>query len=556
MPKHAPVESMGHPRPFDDRLYARPSLATVYAGDSIWPTRWSPSRSNALLASLSTVDLSPVSTMSWREPASARYNTTPPIDSPQVHTPPKAPHARARIVEPRQQPPTQLDQIKQEPGSPTFIIESLQSCPSRSNGRPSARSPIPEGESYAVEATMLEQSLLSQSLAPPTEVPLRATQANGEMRAMMGVFRLNPFSMHGGAPPSPDLTWCGEEPGPLPESPQIIEWELEEYDSGIPDFEPLPSRVLDEDLERLERFSPPISGSGKRKREQVDDGEDIDDRPHTHLAPSWTSVSPMTYPSTVPSPAQSIATPQPTASRYPSVFKQESESESESPPSEPLSTTSSLAGCMGEGSLQTTVRPGKFSSSFQPIGSPPQAISAPQGIASMLNQPRTRQPTRKMAEYNAPSAPISQGHRRMLDSYTRNPQFTAPPRVVEQSLYDTSSWNNARSSRNSVSPPTIPGTFLTPAQQWQQQNPSMRYDSDNSSSTSSSSNGYTYAAPEPSYSAQTTSYTYSTYPTVSENNYTRAATIPRRIAAAPSYSLGSGIMYGGSREPETAGYYA
>ncbi len=217
----------------------------------------------------------------------------------------------------------------------------------------------------------------------------------------------------------------------------------------------------------------------------------------------------------------------------------------------------------------------------------------------MLNQPRTRQPTRKMAEYNAPSgmysslsifflqsqalifylAPISQGHRRMLDSYTRNPQFTAPPRVVEQSLYDTSSWNNARSSRNSVSPPTIPGTFLTPAQQWQQQNPSMRYDSDNSSSTSSSSNGYTYAAPEPSYSAQTTSYTYSTYPTVSENNYTRAATvlfflfkwrcqvelinfvsfflqIPRRIAAAPSYSLGSGIMYGGSREPETAGYYA
>ncbi|GLB42314.1 hypothetical protein LshimejAT787_1103290 [Lyophyllum shimeji] len=40
--------------------------------------------------------------------------------------------------------------------------------------------------------------LLSQSLAPPTEVPLRATQASSQMRSMMTVFRLNPFAMHDG----------------------------------------------------------------------------------------------------------------------------------------------------------------------------------------------------------------------------------------------------------------------------------------------------------------------------------------------------------------------
>ena len=39
---------------------------------------------------------------------------------------------------------------------------------------------------------------MNQALASPTEVPLRATQASKEMRKMMGVFRLNPFTMHTG----------------------------------------------------------------------------------------------------------------------------------------------------------------------------------------------------------------------------------------------------------------------------------------------------------------------------------------------------------------------
>ncbi|KAJ7820988.1 hypothetical protein B0H14DRAFT_3146880 [Mycena olivaceomarginata] len=48
-----------------------------------------------------------------------------------------------------------------------------------------------------------------QMLAPPTEVPLRATQASARMRRMMGVFRLNPFAMHArGGPRRP------RRPGP------------------------------------------------------------------------------------------------------------------------------------------------------------------------------------------------------------------------------------------------------------------------------------------------------------------------------------------------------
>lgn len=65
----------------------------------------------------------------------------------------------------------------------------------------------------------------TSSLAPPTEVPLRATQASKAMRRMMGVFRLNPFSMHDSSMQSTS-TWTGEEAGPLEEEPQMFEFQL------------------------------------------------------------------------------------------------------------------------------------------------------------------------------------------------------------------------------------------------------------------------------------------------------------------------------------------
>ncbi|KAH7913326.1 hypothetical protein BJ138DRAFT_1111586 [Hygrophoropsis aurantiaca] len=66
----------------------------------------------------------------------------------------------------------------------------------------------------------------SSSLAPPTEVPLRATQASKAMRKMMGVFRLNPFSMHEGGGQAL-ATWSGEDARPLEEEPQMFEFQLD-----------------------------------------------------------------------------------------------------------------------------------------------------------------------------------------------------------------------------------------------------------------------------------------------------------------------------------------
>ncbi|KAG2154168.1 uncharacterized protein EDB93DRAFT_1202940 [Suillus bovinus] len=75
-------------------------------------------------------------------------------------------------------------------------------------------------------ATAVPAAQDSASLAPPTEVPLRATQASKAMRKMMGVFRLNPFSMHEGGGQAMS-TWMGEDAGPLDEEPQVFEFQLD-----------------------------------------------------------------------------------------------------------------------------------------------------------------------------------------------------------------------------------------------------------------------------------------------------------------------------------------
>lgn len=80
----------------------------------------------------------------------------------------------------------------------------------------------------------------NQALAPPTQVPLRATQASKEMRKMMGVFRLNPFAMHTGegrgVMPPP---WYGG--GPLEEEPLIFEFQLDILQDDLPDYPAIPT---------------------------------------------------------------------------------------------------------------------------------------------------------------------------------------------------------------------------------------------------------------------------------------------------------------------------
>ncbi|KAI6124525.1 hypothetical protein EDD16DRAFT_1562245 [Pisolithus croceorrhizus] len=88
---------------------------------------------------------------------------------------------------------------------------------------------------FVMEFSGSASATASSALAPPTEVPLRATQASKAMRKMMGVFRLNPFSMHDSSCQSA-TTWTGEEAGPLDEEPQMFEFQL-----LIPGYEDSPS---------------------------------------------------------------------------------------------------------------------------------------------------------------------------------------------------------------------------------------------------------------------------------------------------------------------------
>jgi hypothetical protein len=108
----------------------------------------------------------------------------------------------------------------------------------------------------------LSVSAMNQTLAPPTEVPLRATQASKEMRKMMGVFRLNPFAMHSGEGRGvmPAL-WCGG--GPLEEEPLIFEFQLDiDDDSGDRQFDhvasgsPTTHLLGTEEEPQLRSFSP------------------------------------------------------------------------------------------------------------------------------------------------------------------------------------------------------------------------------------------------------------------------------------------------------------
>jgi hypothetical protein len=77
-----------------------------------------------------------------------------------------------------------------------------------------------------LSAAQVKAISLSQSMAPPTEVPLRATHASAEMRKMMGRFRIDPFAIHSGENRGIVASWCGEA-CPLEEEPLIFEFQLD-----------------------------------------------------------------------------------------------------------------------------------------------------------------------------------------------------------------------------------------------------------------------------------------------------------------------------------------
>ncbi|KAJ6557959.1 hypothetical protein B0H19DRAFT_1261530 [Mycena capillaripes] len=106
----------------------------------------------------------------------------------------------------------------------------------------------PDDDGFIID---LSSAPLPHMLAPPTEVPLRATQASARMRRMMGVFRLNPFAMHARGGRGVLAPWAGGEARPLDEEPRIFEFQLELAEEEEP-----PKMEESFDTTGLRSFSP------------------------------------------------------------------------------------------------------------------------------------------------------------------------------------------------------------------------------------------------------------------------------------------------------------
>lgn len=130
--------------------------------------------------------------------------------------------------------------------------DSLRSDPSYYSPRPSRTADVsPSSSPFSVKEEPDDEFIMEfadplsmkigiafEHLVPPTEVPLRATQASKEMRKMMGVFRLNPFSMHhGGGRGTAAPLWNGEEAGPLEHEPRLYEFQLDGFETSVAEDE-------------------------------------------------------------------------------------------------------------------------------------------------------------------------------------------------------------------------------------------------------------------------------------------------------------------------------
>jgi hypothetical protein len=130
----------------------------------------------------------------------------------------------------RRHTPASTPKLNELWGSNLYTIEDTEpsGLPSRNDTcTPSVKQEPDDGFIMEFTNSSSSPSVVENSLAPPTEVPLRATQASKEMRKMMGVFRLNPFTMHNaGARGTHVPSWNGEDAGPLSEEPQLYEFQL------------------------------------------------------------------------------------------------------------------------------------------------------------------------------------------------------------------------------------------------------------------------------------------------------------------------------------------
>lgn len=121
-----------------------------------------------------------------------------------------------------------LEQYVESPKSvgevraPTPVLYSLPETfdPRGSHAQESAVKAEPSAtDAFVFDSTNASSPQTMVQWSSCSQVPLRATQASAEMRAMMGVFRINPFAFHGGPPP-PAVG------GPLATPGKHFEWQL------------------------------------------------------------------------------------------------------------------------------------------------------------------------------------------------------------------------------------------------------------------------------------------------------------------------------------------
>jgi hypothetical protein len=165
-------------------------------------------------------------------------------------------------------------------GDDLFSLEDPEASRQHSLSAPSLPAvkvePDDVDDCFIMELSAPQSTILSQSLAPPTEVPLRATQASKEMRKMMGVFRLNPFAMHSGAGRGVvSSSWYGGEARPLDEEPVTFEFQLELDDP------------LGSPKEQLRPFSPDFELEGDRDEGEQSEWNDYGSQSGFPMTPAW-----------------------------------------------------------------------------------------------------------------------------------------------------------------------------------------------------------------------------------------------------------------------------
>ncbi|KAJ7061006.1 hypothetical protein C8F01DRAFT_1253479 [Mycena amicta] len=243
----------GHQRAQQPPYYPPPATASA--------TSWAPTRQNYI-----PTPASYASESSWFEPpqyvggrqsgyggySSSGSSLNPPRPAPPslleaLSVPPSYPYSRPRASSRA----ASSSSMYNTPYLPTSPLSSAPATPPLASERLIARPVIikqeqPDDDGFIVDTQPSSSSsscssALAHALAcaPPTEVPLRATQASARMRRMMGVFRLNPFAIQmqkGENGSRSDCTWAGGEARPLDEPPRVFEFQLALDQPFLPEY--------------------------------------------------------------------------------------------------------------------------------------------------------------------------------------------------------------------------------------------------------------------------------------------------------------------------------